>query len=144
MSNRKTLKVLFWNAFVAVLLPSAVFADVIKCVLDPGQHEEYIATEIRIELGAMGRATVSDAIIASTGSEVARAEVVKNTASRLSLRWDVTGVKNDPSEVKYRDAHLVVRLTIQKADGSAILNALDAQDWRNATYRATGKCTGLD
>lgn len=83
-----------------------------------------------------------DAIIASTDRQSVFGEVAVENAKRISIRWDLPNVKGDPQEYRFRDAHLVVRLTIQKASGAAVMTVVDAQN-RGFDYRAEGRCKDI-
>ncbi|MCU0827365.1 MAG: hypothetical protein MUE52_08140 [Tabrizicola sp.] len=121
------------------LVANPGLADRLQCSFGPGSAATYIASTIDLDIDGYGRAVIRDAIISKTGRTSVFGEVVSDTASRLSIRWDVRDVKGDPSEERYQDAHLVNRLTIQKATGSAVLTVLDAAT-RGLDYRAEGRC----
>lgn len=120
---------------------SSAAADTIKCSMKQPFNPYYIAPNIEFEIGDFGGVVVRDALIASTGRESAYGEVAKDSATLLSIRWDVVGVKPDPNEFRLTtEPHLVVRLTIQKSDGSATMTVVDAQR-RGTQVKAKGKCS---
>jgi hypothetical protein len=115
------------------------FANSLKCTFDPGVSTSYIASTIDLEIDGYGRAVIRDSVIAGTGRTSVFGEVVSDSASRLSIKWELRDVKGNPTENRYFDPHLVNRLTIQKADGASVLTVLDAAN-RGLDYRAEGRC----
>lgn len=104
----------------------AALADRLQCTMEPGRAKYYIAPVVTVEVNDFGRARVSDAIVEASGANFVFREVAGDTAKRMAMRWEVRNVKPDPKEDRVRDATLVVRLTVQKASGAAVMTVLDA------------------
>jgi hypothetical protein len=146
-SNRSTARIVRASPLVAgilcTLIAASAHADRLRCSLNPGKFIYYIAPVVNIEVNDFGRVRVADSIIESTDAEFVFGQVATESASKLSIRWDVRNVKTDPKQEQFRDATLLVRLSIQKASGSATMTVLDAHR-RGAEYRAEGRCQQVD
>jgi hypothetical protein len=114
-------------------------AESVRCKTDASVNRNYIAPDIRISWDEFGTVRVSDAIIASTGRRSEGGELATNTSRRITVTWEVKDIKRDPLESGTRDAHLVMRLTVERSNGAAVLTIRDVQR-RNKTYRTTGVC----
>lgn len=90
-------------------------------------------------LGDPGEVTVRDAIIASTGRKFVRGSVAKNDAKRLPITWEAKNVPKDPADGRAHLPHLIIRLTVLKADGAARMTIQDGF-YRDRGYQSTGKC----
>lgn len=121
----------------------AAQAGEVVCKLTPGVAKFYIAPEVTVRFDEFGSARVADAIIAGTGRKAVFGSVSTNTAKLLRITWEVSEVKVDPNEYRFRDADLFVRLSITRAGGAAQLTVLDKSSRRHS-YRAVGKCVITD
>lgn len=126
-------------AAIGVSSVTPAFARTVQCVMDVTPNRYYIAPEIQAKIGEFGQVAVTDAIILSTDRKQVIGTLPKDDAQRLSILWEVKGVTPDPTEYRAYGSHLVVRLTIQKADGSARMTISDAQA-RKYQYRTKGTC----
>ena len=119
---------------------SAAWADSMTCRMDPTANGRYIAPSVSVTWDAFGTAKVSDAVIAATGRKGQTGEIAPSNGSKVIVLWEVPNVTPDPLETRRRDAHLVVRLTVQRASGAALMTVQDASN-RKYSYRSTGACT---
>jgi hypothetical protein len=126
-------------ATIFIVSSGAAMADRLQCTMTPGTATYYIAPIVTLDVNDFGRVRVTDSIITSTDAEFVFGEVANESASKLSIRWDVRNVKTDPQQEQFLDATLLVRLSIQKASGSATMTVLDAHR-RGTQYRAEGQC----
>jgi hypothetical protein len=129
-------------ALLVALVPSLGLAKTYDCELTGGNAPHYIAPTVRVEYDSFGRVVASDAVIRKTGRDTVFGKVDTDNARRITFVWEVQDVKPDPKEQSFRNAHLVVRLTIQKADRSARILVQDAA--HNRQNDATGVCTLKD
>lgn len=118
---------------------SAAFAETLLCRMNSAAQDRYVAPEVRLEWDAYGAVTVADAVIGATGRASVSGEIVPSNSGKIIATWQVRGVKPDPLEQRRKDAHLVVRLTVRRGDGSATMTISDASN-RKYSYRATGAC----
>ncbi|WP_309663404.1 hypothetical protein [Tabrizicola sp.] len=126
-------------ALVIALAPSLGLAKTYDCELTDGNAPYYIAPTVRVEYDSFGRVVASDAVIRKTGRDTVFGKVDTDNARRITFVWEVQDVKPDPKEPSFRNAHLIVRLTVQKADRSARILVPDAA--HNRQNAATGVCT---
>jgi hypothetical protein len=119
---------------------AAAQAERLTCALDQGPTKFYIAKSVDFDLDDSGRVKVVDAIIASTDRPSVFGKVAVDNARRLSVTWEIKNVKADPKEYRFYDAHLFYRVTMQKADGSAVMSIQEATPYTTSTYRSTGQC----
>lgn len=129
-------------ALVVALAPSLGLAKTYDCELTTGNAPYYVAPTVRAEYDSFGRVVASDAVIRKTGRDTVFGKVDTDNARRITFVWEVQDVKPDPKEQSFRNAHLIVRLTIQKADRSARIVVRDAA--HNRQNAATGVCTLKD
>ena len=133
----------FCRAFFAVLLflgYAPAGAQTISCSLDPGRHKAYIAQQIEIVLRGEREASVSDAIIESTGRRAVVGEADASGSDRLRIFWVVSEVKKDPKEGRQGPIKLSMRLSIDLPGGAARLAAQDLLN-RKYSYSADGRCS---
>jgi hypothetical protein len=119
---------------------SAAFGESMLCRMNGAAHDRYIAPEVRLTWDAYGSAKVTDAVIAATGRSFVPGEIAPGGTAKVIATWQVRDVKPDPLEQRRGDANLVVRLSVQRADGSARMTINDASN-RKYSYRATGTCS---
>jgi hypothetical protein len=142
--GRLRLGALILVAWAALALtPLAAWAGEVVCTLTPGTATHYIAPQVSIGFDEYGKARIADSIIESTGRDAVFGEVSANNSKMLRFIWELSHVKPNPHEARSRDANLLVRLTIMRADGSAQLTAVD-KSYREYSYRAVGKCAISD
>ena len=118
---------------------ATAFAESMVCRMDPGQHDRYIAPETKLAWDQFGAAMIADAVIAGTGRKSVTGEVVSTNSKKLVATWQVRGVTPDPLEQRRTDANLVVRLTVERANGRAVITINDASS-RKYSYRGKGNC----
>lgn len=107
--------------------------------MDPANHPRYVAPSIDISYDDYGTARVTDGIIVAAGQGYVIGEVTVRPNKRMIVRWRVQDVKPDPREYRFRNADLIVRLTIETATGKASMSILDATR-SDYSYQAVGKC----
>jgi hypothetical protein len=127
--------------FVAGVIssPFSAAAETIRCKMDRTPAPYYIAPEVWLDVGEFGKVTVEDAIVVSTDRDRVFGEIAKDDSKRLSITWEVKDVPPNPAETRAYGSHLLVRLTIQRADSSARMTIVDARS-RRYEYRTTGTC----
>jgi hypothetical protein len=130
-------------AALVLFVPAVAGARTIECIVDPGRHTAYIAPEITITQRGDTQATVSDAIINSTGRKTVSAEVEQSRNNRLRIVWIVPEVRKSPLESRPGPVKLSMRLSIDLPDGAARLQVQDVMN-RRYTYAAEGRCTLRD
>lgn len=116
-----------------------VVAKEVSCTMEGTSNPFYVSPEIRLTIGDFYEVSVRDSIIASTGRSQVIGAIARDDAARLAVLWEVRNVKPDPKETRAYPAHLLVRLSVEKASGAARMTIRDGQG-RRYEYRATGTC----
>ena len=127
-------------AFV-VLSALSARAESYRCKITPDQARTYIASDIDISVdAATGVAGIRDAMISQTGRDRVFGRVETENRKRVTISWVLSDVAHHPSDYSFRDLKLLYRLTIQKSDGSARINATDTAARRITTFSGVGNC----
>ncbi len=125
-------------AFVAASVAASVNAETYTCTLKPDAHDRgWISKTIVVHIDdKTGEILVNDILIQDAYDRPIPAKLVVNTDKRLTVKWDVKGLKNDRHQTIPR---WMYRLTILKARGNkAIVKAQAAGYWGD--LGASGKC----
>ena len=110
--------IMMYHSFIAALLAglfaSAASAETYICKVRPDGHDlGWISKTIAINIDdKTGEVLVSDAIILRAFKKPILAELVINTPKRLTVKWEVSGLK-DIRNVTY--TRFMYRVTILKA-----------------------------
>lgn len=125
----------------ALMLPSSASAQAggMVCTISDRSNSYYLAPEITLSFHDYGEVSVRDSIVAEAGKKVVVGNVVRETAEKLSMSWEVRNIPADPREFRTSKPKLRIRLDIQKADGGATITASDLVH-SNFVYRGSGVC----
>ena len=132
------MKKVLIGAFVAASVAASVNAETYTCTLKPDAHDRgWISKTIVVNVDdKTGEILVNDILIQTAYDKPIPAKLVVNTDKRLTVKWDVKGLKNDRHQTIPR---WMYRLTILKARGNkAIVKAQAAGYWGD--LGASGKC----
>jgi hypothetical protein len=129
---------MIFGALAAALLAGSADAETYICKMKPDAHDYgWISKIIVINVNDTGdKVLVNDALVQAAYDKPISATIVVNSDKRLTIKWDVKGLKNDRHQTIPR---FMYRLTILKARGNkAIVKAQAAGYWGD--LGASGKC----
>ena len=135
--------IMMYHSFIAALLAglfaSAASAETYICKVRPDGHDlGWISKTIAINIDdKTGEVLVSDAIILRAFKKPILAELVINTPKRLTVKWEVSGLK-DVRNVTY--TRFMYRVTILKARGNRAIVKANAAGYFQP-LGGSGKCT---
>ena len=134
--------IMMYHSFIAALLAglfaSAASAETYICKVRPDGHDlGWISKTIAINIDdKTGEVLVSDAIILRAFKKPILAELVINTPKRLTVKWEVSGLK-DIRNVTY--TRFMYRVTILKARGNRAIVKANAAGYFQP-LGGSGKC----
>lgn len=124
-------------------LPGSLWADTLTCTVEmPGRENNRFPTELNISVDDTGLfALIVDNVAARSSAHPVRAEINNDTAQRLTLSWELNGLKKSNirnSSVVYGQ-RARYRASYYPAEGGNLILTVHTNPWR-PPERTTGRC----
>jgi hypothetical protein len=133
--------VCFWMTVAMAVQPS--FAETWTCSLKERTQSGFVADTVTVaRIDDSNAMKVKDAVIGEYRSGWLRGKIDYENSRRITFTWQLSGVRNPPTERGSNTTNLVYSLTVQKNDGSSRMNiqSFPGGTFVRPSFSGTGQC----